>query len=241
MEMRILIAKKWGCGAALAAAVVIGFFPHVAMAAGMVPETSVVIINEADGEGTINVRNTDDQAALLYVNIENIPEDKEPLVIVASPVSRVEGKQTQLVRFIFQAKEPVTTQRLKRVTFEGIPQKNATDGHARVAFTVSQNLPLLINPKGLPKHQAPWTLLHWEISDGKLIVKNNSPYVVRLAEAVTTLPNEQSMRLPRAYILPGDEITLEEKVVDENLNGVRIYPATVYGYRVENYDAPLAR
>ncbi len=211
-----------------------------ALAAGMLPETSVVIINEADGEGSINVKNTDEKPALLYVNITNIPEDTESLVIVTPPVSRVEGTETQLVRFILQGGQPLTTQRLKRVTFEGIPEKSM-DGAQKVAFTVTQDLPLVIHPKGLEMSRDPWTLLSWEVVAGKLVVKNKSPYVVRLAEAATTLPQERSITLPRPYILPGEELTVADEFEGATLSHIRIYPATIYGYRVKHYDAPLLK
>ncbi|MCT7094637.1 hypothetical protein M1725_24115, partial [Salmonella enterica subsp. enterica serovar Oranienburg] len=49
----------------------------VARADGMVPDTSVVIVNEADGEATVSVTNTDTKMALLHVTLENIPEDSD--------------------------------------------------------------------------------------------------------------------------------------------------------------------
>ena len=93
-----------------------------AQADGMVPNTSVVIVNEADGEAAISVTNTDANLALMHVTIENIAEDPESLVFVTPPLARVEATKTQLVRFILQSEKPLLTQRLKRVIFEGIPQ-----------------------------------------------------------------------------------------------------------------------
>jgi P pilus assembly chaperone PapD len=120
-----------------------------AQADGMVPNTSVVIVNEADGEASVSVTNTDASLALLHVTIEDIEQDKESLVFVTPPLSRVEASKTQLVRFILQSEKPLVTQRLKRVIFEGIPQgRPAADaGHARVGVTVRQNLPLILHPR----------------------------------------------------------------------------------------------
>ena len=72
------------------------FVPVTAHASGMLPETSVVIINEADGEASMNVKNTDANATLLYTSIQNLPEDKENLLVVTPPVARVEPDETQL-------------------------------------------------------------------------------------------------------------------------------------------------
>lgn len=130
----------------------------MAVADGMQPETTVVILNEEDGEATLNIKNTDPGAALLHSVIQNIPEDLESLLIVTPPITRVESGDTQLVRFIMTAKAPLKTQRLKRVSFEGIPQAR-TPGGATIGITLRQNLPLILHPKGLPKHDAPWQLL----------------------------------------------------------------------------------
>lgn len=92
------------------------------LADGMIPETSVVIVDEAQGEVSIKVSNSDAGAALLHVSLVNIPEDSEPLLFVTPPVSRVEAGQEQLVRFILRNEQPLQTQRLKRVVFEGLPQ-----------------------------------------------------------------------------------------------------------------------
>lgn len=75
--------------------------PMVA-ATSMQPETSVAILYEAKGEASINVKNTDDTVSLPYSKIEDIPEDKEQLVILTMPVARVEAGETQLARLLRQ-------------------------------------------------------------------------------------------------------------------------------------------
>ncbi|MGS0742724.1 fimbria/pilus chaperone family protein [Glaciimonas sp. GG7] len=212
-----------------------------ALASGMLPETSVVIINEADGEGSINVKNTDPKPALLLSSLESVPEDTEPLLFITHPVTRVEPGETQLVRFIMQAKEPIKVQRLKRVTFEGVPPKSLT-GSSEVKMTVRQDLPVIIHPKGLEKNHAPWTLLQWSIANGSVTAKNDSPYVVRLGQMVSLQPSDMKVGLPRTYILPGETIAvaLPAEANAEAVDAVRIHPATVYGYIVAAYDAPLS-
>lgn len=212
---------------------------HVTYASGMLPETSVVIINEADGEASMNVKNTDASATLLYTSIQNLPEDKENLVVVTPPVTRVEPDETQLVRFILQLKEPLKTQRLKRVIFEGIPQQSK-DGGVKVTMNVRQNLPLIIHPRNLAPNREPWKLLNWSLHDGKLIARNDSAYVVRLAQMVTLLPIETDVDLGKTYFLPGETITVPATGSGlEAVRSVRLAPATVYGFSVDSYDAPL--
>ncbi|MFJ3371798.1 fimbria/pilus chaperone family protein [Pseudomonas sp. NPDC086251] len=210
-----------------------------AQADGMVPNTSVVIVNEADGESSVTVTNTDASLALLHITIENIAEDSESLVFVTPPLSRVEASKTQLVRFILQSEKPLLTQRLKRVIFEGIPQgKSATEaGHARVGVTVRQNLPLIMHPKGLAPNRTPWTDLQWSLQGDQLTVSNDTPYVVRMAQELHLLPAATAAMLPKTYVLPGERISVA--VPKGEVTQVRFQPATVYGFAVPHYEAPV--
>ncbi|WP_423760279.1 fimbria/pilus chaperone family protein [Burkholderia sp. NLJ2] len=211
----------------------------IAQASGVLPESSVVILNEADGETTMNVKNTESIPLLLHTSIQNTPEDQELLVVAVPPVSRVEGQDTQLVRFLLQSPAPLRVQRLKRVTFEGIPPKGP-DGKARISMTIRQNLPLIVNPATLAKHTSPWTLLQWSVADGKLRVRNDSPYVVRLGQGVQLLPDKTAVDLGKTYVLP--ESTVEVSLpqgAGARATGVKLSPATIYGYEVDSYDAPL--
>lgn len=212
-----------------------------AQADGMVPDTSVVIIHEAEGEAAVSVTNTDSQLALLHVTLEDIPEDTESLLVVTPPLSRVEASKSQLVRFILQSQQPLQTQRLKRVIFEGMPQgRPATEaGHARVGVTVRQNLPVIIHPKGLAPNRTPWTGLTWSLNDGTLQVRNDTPYVVRLAQELRLLPGKGRAMLPRTYVLPGESLSVP--VTGGAASKVRLQPATVYGFAVAAYEAPITR
>lgn len=216
------------------------FIPATAHASGMLPETSVVIVNEADGEASMNVKNTDANATLLYTSIQNLPEDKENLLVVTPPVARVEPDETQLVRFILQSKEPLKTQRFKRVIFEGIPQQSK-DGGVKVTMNVRQNLPVIIHPKGLAPNREPWKLLTWSVSNGNLIAKNDSAYVVRLAQTVTLLPGKAELDLGKTYFLPGETISVPVPAAVAASTTVRLAPATVYGFSVDSYDAALTK
>jgi P pilus assembly chaperone PapD len=205
----------------------------IVQADGMLPETSVVIVNEADGEATIKVRNTDPKPALLYVNLLDIPEDKQPLLLVSPAVSRVDADQSQVVRFILRTDAgPLKAQRLKRVTFEG-------KGAARIGVGVRQNLPVIIHPKGLAAKRDPWTLLKWSQGSDTLTLANDSAYVVRLAQRVTLLPMNLPADLPRTYVLPGERLTVALPEAARGAASVRLHPATVYGFTVDAYDAPL--
>lgn len=213
--------------------------PTLVLADGMVPDTSVVIVNEADGEASVSVTNTDSKLALLHVTLEDIPEDPAPLLFVTPPLTRVEPSKSQLIRFILQSPTPLTTQRLKRVIFEGMPQGRAAGqaGHARVGVTVRQNLPVILHPKGLAPNRMPWTGLTWSLKNQQLSVHNPTPYVVRLAQELKLLPGNGSALLPRTYVLPGE--TLSVAASQAQASTVQLQPATVYGFAVDPYQAPI--
>ncbi|SMF23523.1 MULTISPECIES: fimbria/pilus chaperone family protein [unclassified Pseudomonas] len=214
-------------------------FSMNARADGMVPDTSVVIVYESDGEASVSVTNTDSQLALLHVTLEDIPEDNEPLLVVTPPLSRVEPTKSQLVRFILQDHLPLKSQRLKRVIFEGMPKGRpaAEAGHARVGVTVRQNLPVIIHPKGLAPNRTPWTGLTWSLENNQLLVSNDTPYVVRLAQELRLLPGDGKAMLPRTYVLPGERLRVPATA--SGARTVRLQPATLYGFAVAAYDAPL--
>nr|WP_256595611.1 fimbria/pilus chaperone family protein [Pseudomonas sp. LG1E9] len=206
---------------------------------GMVPESSVVIVHEAEGEVAISVTNTDSKLALLHVTLQDVPEDTEPLLVVTPPLSRVEPSKSQLVRFILQNQTPLKTQRLKRAIFEGMPQGRAATqaGHARVGVTVRQNLPVIVHPKGLALNRTPWTDLTWSLRDGMLQVRNDTPYVVRLAQELRLLPGDGKAMLPRTYVLPGEALSVPAS--GGPASTVQLQPATVYGFAVAAYEAPI--
>lgn len=213
---------------------------HYSHATGMVPETSVVIIEQEDGEGAINIKNTDAFPVLLLTSLQNIKDDGADLLTVTPPAARVEPGKSQRVRFIMTSKEPLKTERLKRVIFEGVPPQKK--GQSEVRMTVRQNLPVIIRPAGLEKDYAPWKRLTWKQSGNSLTVSNTSPYVVRLGQAVQTLPDNSTWTLPESYVLPGKTVTLKPKG-NQNVSGamkVRISPATTWGYTVDSYDAALS-
>jgi P pilus assembly chaperone PapD len=211
-----------------------------ALADGMVPETSVILVYEDKGEASVSVRNSDARPSLLHVTLQDIAEDAEPLLFVTPPVSRVEPGASQLVRFILRNAKPLKTQRLKRVLFEGLPPKNTLEpGRATVAVNIRQNLPVILHPKGLAPNREPWKGLTWSIAQGELVVANDTPYVVRMGQEVHLLPMMASIRIPTTYVLPGARHVVAVPESAQAATAVRLYPATVYGFAVDAYDAVL--
>lgn len=208
-----------------------------AYADGMQPATSVVIIYEEDGEATMNVKNTDSRAGLLHTTIEHIPEDEGTIVVATPPVARVEAGEQQMVRFIYQG-PALTTQRMKRVSFEGVGQRQTIEGHATVGVGVRHNIPLLLHPKGLARHRSPWELLQWSLRNNQLTVRNDSAYVVRMEPQISLMPSGAKVNLERTYLLPGQSFVIPVADAGQDTTVV-LHPASVYGYSVDAYEASL--
>ncbi|MDK9607143.1 fimbria/pilus chaperone family protein [Lelliottia wanjuensis] len=209
-----------------------------ALATGMVPESSLLIIEEQDKGGSINVTNTDPHPSLLYTNVVDIPDDKGTHLTVTQPVTRVEGGQTQQLRFILATDAPLTTEHLKRVTFEGIPPKTKSD-HSRVSINIRQDIPVLIHPVSLPVVKDAWTLLKWSATGNTVTVKNDSPYVVRLAENLVAEPSGVRMKLKQTYILPGQTLSAQANTSLAGNSQLKFFPASRYGIDVPSYIATL--
>ena len=205
-------------------------------ASGMVPETSVLLIDAEKGEASMNVTNTDSRPALLYTNIVDLPEsDKSVRLIVSQPVVRVEAEAVQRMRFILQTQKPLMQEELKRVTFEGIPPKEK--GKERLAVTIRQDLPVIIHPAGLAQDLTPWKHLKWHKQGSSLVVTNPSSYVVRMATGFTSLPSGKHGALKTTYLLPQSSMTVT--LPNKADTKVEFYPASRYGYKGERYIAPL--
>lgn len=210
-------------------------------AAGMVPQTPVLVVEEGIGEAVMNVRNTENRPALLHTTVENIEQDDELLLVFTPPLARVEPGEMQQVRFLLQSSQPLRTERLKRVVFEGINPVADASG-AQVSLGVRQNLPVIIRPAGLPVEREPWKRMTWSATADGLQVHNPSPYVVRLAKAFVPLPGAQSVNLPRTYILPGERLNVALPLSSSvRTMAVRIFPATTYGFAVDDYEATVTR
>lgn len=209
----------------------------LALATGMVPETSLLLINEQDKGASMNVKNTDDHPSLLYTSFVDLPDDTGTHVIATQPVTRVEAGQTQRLRFILQTDAPLKVEHLKRLHLEGIPPK--TKGKNQVVINIRQDLPVLIHPAGLPEKKDAWTLLTWHVSGNTVTVKNDSPYVVRMNSQAKMLPSGTGITLDKTYILPGQSLTTK---ATHSLSGdrqVTFYPASRYGVQVPDYTATL--
>jgi len=202
-------------------------------------ETSVVIVNTGEQEGTLAVRNTADMPLLMITKVEPILEGSQDLLLVNPPITRVEPGDTQIVRFLLkprgEGQPEIKTEQLMRVSFEGVPPKE----NNKVNFSIRQNIPVIIHPGGLAKADSPWQSLTWQREGDELVVKNPTSYVIRFTPALILLPSGTAATLPRTYILPGEAVRASVKSVPPGDDHVRMHPKSQYGYVVGAYDGPL--
>lgn len=212
-----------------------------AYATGMTPEFSVLLVNANDNGASINVKNTDDKAELLYTTVADItgPQNNNTKLIATQPIVRVEAGESQRVRFVLDTQNPFTVEQYKRVSFEGIPQAKPS-GTKQITATIRQTIPVIIRPANVPDYATPWDKLVWKTAGNALIVSNPSPYVVRLSQQVKTLPSGNKGMLSKTWILPGETetIKMEKTVADSQIN---IFPASRFGIAVNNYTTTITK
>jgi len=216
-----------------------------ARADGMTPESSIVILPTNQASTSILVKNTGKTTDMLMVDIKPIDEDTVELAAIDPPsgTTTVKAGQQQKVTFtLLDEARKTDVQRLRRVVFEGATGRIKRDKKRNeVGVTVSQNLPLLIHPANLELVRDPWKFLKWTVSDGNLTVSNDSHYVVRLSQKVVSLPSNAELGLPRSYVLPNGRLTIKLPPKAATDGSIRIYPATVYGFQTDHFDAPIAK
>ncbi|HDS4947737.1 fimbrial protein [Klebsiella aerogenes] len=215
--------------------------PLFCQASGILPSSSVVVVEEETGEATMTVRNTDSKPLLLVTTLKEVDGDRGNILQVSPPAVRVEGGKNQTVRFFLTNKTPLKTEHLRRVIFEGVSPKNK--GQNVVQVNISQNLPVVIRPAGLARDNAPWKRLSWSFRNGALTVVNKSPYVVRLSQSVQSLPDNRNWEMGQSYILPSQTLTLKADGKDRPTapEKVRLSPATTWGFSVDTFEAPVIR
>lgn len=111
-------------------------------------QTSVVIVKADIGENAFPVKNESSSPLMMLTKLEPLPEDPEKLVTITPPVSRIEPDDTQIVRFLLKNTASLKTERMARVTFEGIPPKGRKTVIASVSI-LRKIFPLSSDPKGL--------------------------------------------------------------------------------------------
>lgn len=193
----------------------------------MRPASSMVLIQEAAQGGSLNVTNTSDVDALLYVKIYDLPDDRGPQLLVTQPVTRLAAGETQRVRFLLNTRAALTHEHLKRVIVEGIPLVPIDAD--RVAVNLRQDLPVIIHPAALPMLADPWKMLRCRTVNGDLRIENSGRYVVRLAQSITLLPQQKKVTLDKSYLLPGEVVTLAGQGRSETRQ-LEIQSLSKYGY-----------
>jgi len=213
-------------------------------ATGVLPDTTLLVISEENGVSQIGISNTENKPLLLITTIMDLPEDKDVTLLALPAITRIEANGRQIVRFILdKSNTPLKVQHLKRVQFEGIPIVDNTEGKSTVRVSLRQDIPVVISPSNLKQDPEPWKYLKLNWTNGKIILSNPSAYVIRLSQSISVLQNSPAIKvLPRTYVLPGESFSVDiPSGIPENVNFVRIFPASPYGFEVPPYDTPLSR
>lgn len=215
----------------------------LANATGVLPDTTVLQISQKTNTAQLGVLNTDDEPLLLLTTFVEVADEKSATVYALPAVARVEPHSRQIVRFLLDETAPkLKVQQLKRVLFEGVPAVKV-DGAGKIKTTIRQDLPVIISPADLEQDPAPWTKLRLRWADNKLTLSNPSPYVVRISQTISLLPSAISLKiLPHTYVLPGETFSVAvPDGIPADVNSIRLFPASPYGFDIGPFDATLER
>lgn len=219
-------------------------FPALSNATGVLPDTTLLTISEETGISQMGIQNTEDSPLLLVTTIVDLPEDKGVTVLALPAVTRIEAKSRQIVRFLLDKGDTkLSVQHLKRVQFEGIPAIDVAAGKSTMKVSLRQDIPVVISPANLKQDPEPWKHLNLKWLEKKIIFSNPSPYVIRLSQIISIIPNSPAIQVfPRTYILPGESFSIDIPFdIPETIKVVRLFPASPYGFDAPPFDAPLNR
>lgn len=214
-----------------------------AMASAVLPTTSVLIIEEADREGTIGIKNTNKEPVLLYSRVQRLDDEDLDAVLIPSPQAVVvQPGETQTVRLLYRSKTKLDKEHLARIQFMGIPPEQKQSG-AHIGFMVGQDLPVVIRPKGYVPVENKWQFLKWSIKDSQLCVANETKTVIRFVNDVSLLPGKVAVKMPKAYALPGSKncAGLPVGYQHSKESKVSFSAVTDYNYMIDNRLAEISR
>ncbi|EJQ5562211.1 fimbria/pilus periplasmic chaperone [Escherichia coli] len=213
------------------------FLPLSAFSIGMQPETTVLIINESTGEASIKVKNTNSEPSLLQTKIVDIDGFQKVGVFVSPAIVKLDPGDTQVVRFFINPSEKLKSQVLKRIRFIGLPAREISKkNNSALSLSIGQNIPLIITTSKLKDEDSPWEYLKYHYNKKKVILSNNSDYVVRLFPEVSI--NNKKMKISNSFIRPHGSLEID---FNDNPSILTIRPVGLYGdlrdeYKVEKYN-----
>lgn len=233
--------KAWTFKAPALAALLMLILAHNVALSSILPDTSAVMIDEADKEGTIGLKNTDARPVLLYAKVIRLKDDEIDGALVPVPAAvLVQPGETQIVRILFRSNKKLTQEHMARVVFTGIPPKDQDAGHVR--FLIGHDLPIILRPMNQAPVEQRWRYLKWFTSGNELCVANDTKMVIRYVNNVSLLPTRSAVVLPKAYSLPaskncgplpeGFKKTADMKVQFSGISG--------YNYMLDDLQLPVA-
>lgn len=222
---------NYGVLSLLASVVSLVIMSEIAMAASILPTTSVLIIEEANREGSIGIKNTQSTPLLLYTKVLRLDDDDLDAALIPSPAAvLVQPGETQIVRLLFRSNKKLDKEHLARVIFMGISPENKSQKSAHIDFMVGQDLPVVIRPRGYVPVENKWEFLQWRIKDRQLCVANTTKLAIRFVNNVTLLPGLTPITMPKAYALPGSENCAALPVNYSAHSGIKVQFAAVSDY-----------
>lgn len=172
----------------------------------MQPSTSAILIEKGQNEATIDLKNSSDEAVLLYSKVAKLPDDDldggvlytVPQTVIVAPGA------TQTVRVIYRNNKSINKEHIARVLFSGLPPQQQSAG--KVKFVIGQDLPVVIGIDPNASEADTWKLINFTQNQGKLCMSNPSRKVFRFDPSMSTQLPAASPTFTKAYLLPGEQL-----------------------------------
>lgn len=208
-----------------------------AFALGIQPETTVLVLNQENGDASISVKNTNNVPTLLQTKIVDVEEGSNSLVLASPSIVKIDAGESQIVRFFLKENKESNVQQIKRIRFIGLPARNEKDKNSSsLSVAVGQSIPLIINPAGLKPNPKPWEFINYHYENGKLFLSNPSQYIVRLYPEISA--DGVKIKLQQSFIAPKSKIEISYKKQPAELF---ITPVGLYGELREKYSIKKAK
>lgn len=188
---------------------------------------SGVVVSAASGEANISVRNLGQQEILLFAS-ESEKETKaisgQSLFMLSPPVSKLKPGESQVIR-VFLKDKNINKEMLGRLRFQELTSE--PNNKTKTIINSAYNIAAVARPASLVENPEPWKGLKVENSNGGVVLKNDTLYVVRMMKTVKFKVSGKivSENISNGYILPGSSITFN-KVKYGALDSVEINPVS---------------
>ena len=214
-----------------------GFATCPATASSFELQSTTLVMSEQEGRATFNVTNTGRAPILLLTKLEDLGgESMAKNVLVMPSVTRIDPGQSQITSFLLKKGVKLGHEYMLKASFEGVEQR----AQSGTTMPVRQEIGFILQPKFVPVISEPWKELQVTSAGTELSLINPGKHVVRIGPLVTLQPSGTEVPLARAYILPGERVSVSSESASKS-DQISITPLSRYGVVLPKAFLPVKR